>query len=67
MNSISVILERLIVETFGEIPFTPSYCKAAYHLTKKQEKLSVAYSNEAGQIVNATVVDYDEYDVICKL
>lgn len=41
-----------VVETFGEIPFTPSYCKEAYHLTKKQEKLSVAYSNEAGQIIN---------------
>ena len=41
-----------VVETFGEVPFVPSYCEEAYHLTKKQEKLSVAYSNESGQIVN---------------
>jgi len=40
------------VETFGEKPFIPVNKKAAYHLSEKQQKLSVEYDNEAAQITN---------------
>lgn len=40
------------VETFGEQPFLPESKESAYQLSKKQQKLSVYYDNEAAQITN---------------
>lgn len=40
------------VETFGETPFAPITNNEAYHLSEKQQKLSVEYDREASQMVN---------------
>lgn len=40
------------VETFGEIPFVPKNEPAAYHLSEKQQQLSVGMDNESAQITN---------------
>ncbi|WP_394917742.1 aminopeptidase [uncultured Robinsoniella sp.] len=40
------------VEIFGEQPFIPENKAAAYHMSEKQEKLTVFYSNESAQITN---------------
>jgi len=45
-----------VVITFGEIPFIPKSEPAAYHLSDKQQELSVAMDNEAGQIVNQYII-----------
>ncbi|MDY3919419.1 MAG: aminopeptidase [Candidatus Limivivens sp.] len=39
-----------VLEIFGESPFAPQIKESAYHLSEKQQKLSVAYENEASQI-----------------
>ncbi len=41
-----------VVETFGEIPFTPEACREAVQLTEEQQQLQVHLNNEAGQITN---------------
>lgn len=41
-----------VMEVFGEIPFEPEDREANLKLDSKQQKLSVRYSNEAGEIVN---------------
>ncbi len=43
------------VEIFGETPFIPKNKESAYRLSQKQQKLSVLYDNEAGQIANAYI------------
>lgn len=40
------------VEIFGEQPFIPENKPAAYHMSEKQEKLTVFYNNESSQITN---------------
>ena len=40
------------VETFGEFPFVPENKTEAYHLSEKQQQLSVNLDNEAAQITN---------------
>jgi aminopeptidase len=41
-----------VIEVFGEEPFAPGSCPQALQLSKAQQKLQVAYDNEAGQITN---------------
>lgn len=41
-----------VVETFGEAGFEPQNKPEAFRLTEKQEKLSIAYANEAMEIQN---------------
>lgn len=41
-----------VIEIFGEHPFSPVSKEECFHLTGKQEKLSVEYDMEAGQIIN---------------
>ena len=41
-----------VLEVFGETPFVPEAKEESCTLSKKQQKLAVEYSNEAGQIVN---------------
>ncbi len=41
-----------VVETFGEEPFVPVNKPEALALTKKQEELSIAYSNESMPVIN---------------
>lgn len=41
-----------VMEVFGEQPFTPVVKESAFHLTKQQQKLSVRYAMNAGQITN---------------
>lgn len=41
-----------VMEIFGEIPFVPENKEEAYHLSEKQQKLSVQLSNENAQITN---------------
>lgn len=41
-----------VIETFGEKSFQPVNKEEACALSSKQQKLEVAYANEAGQIVN---------------
>lgn len=45
-----------VVEVFGEIPFIPQSKSEAYHLSEKQQKLSVAADNEASQITNQYII-----------
>ncbi|MCI5650190.1 MAG: aminopeptidase [Fusicatenibacter sp.] len=45
-----------VIETFGEIPFEPESKKQAVHLSPKQQKLKVHYSNESGQITNRYII-----------
>lgn len=45
-----------VVETFGEKPFVPVAKEEAYHLSEKQQKLSVRADNESGQIVNQYII-----------
>ncbi|HKM04851.1 MAG TPA: aminopeptidase [Lachnospiraceae bacterium] len=40
------------MEIFGEYPFAPVYKKQALSLSNKQQKLSVEFASESGQIVN---------------
>ena len=41
-----------VLEVFGEIPFAPEAKESALSLNEKQQKLSVYYQNQAGQMVN---------------
>lgn len=41
-----------VMEIFGELPFSPINKKECFKLNEKQQKLSVEYDTEAGQIVN---------------
>ena len=41
-----------VLEVFGEIPFAPEAKECALSLNEKQQKLSVYYQNQAGQMVN---------------
>lgn len=43
------------VEIFGEEPFVPESKKEAFSLSEKQQKLSVQYSNCAGEITNTYI------------
>lgn len=43
------------VEIFGEEPFVPENKKEAFSLSEKQQKLSVQYSNSAGEITNTYI------------
>ena len=43
------------MEIFGEEPFVPENKKEAFSLTEKQQKLSVQYSNSAGEITNTYI------------
>lgn len=43
------------VEIFGEIPFVPESKEQAYHLSEKQQKLSIFFSNESYQITNCYI------------
>ena len=45
-----------VVEIFGEKPFVPKNTPEAYHLSEKQQKLSVAAANEAAQITNQYII-----------
>lgn len=44
-----------VMEIFGEKPFVPETKPEAYSLSEKQQKLSVSYSNEAGQMTNTYI------------
>ena len=44
------------METFGEIPFIPVNREASYHLSEKQQKLSVELANETAQITNRYII-----------
>ena len=41
-----------VVEEFGEEPFSPRECKAAFVLSPKQRKLSVECADKTGRLVN---------------
>ena len=41
-----------VLEVFGEIPFAPAAKETVPSLNEKQQKLSVYYQNQAGQMVN---------------
>ena len=41
-----------VLEVFGENPFAPEAKESALSLNEKQQKLSVYYQNQAGQMVN---------------
>lgn len=41
-----------VIETFGEVPFTPEEKESAYRFNEKQQKLYVEYASEAGKITN---------------
>ncbi len=41
-----------VVETFGEVPFAPVITKEACAYSEAQQKLSVEYAAQAGQLVN---------------
>lgn len=41
-----------VIEIFGETPFSPETKKESLALQKKQQKLSVEYDTQAGQIIN---------------
>jgi len=41
-----------VMEIFGETPFVPKNKEEAYTLSEKQQRISVNYDSEAGQIVN---------------
>ena len=41
-----------VIETFGEVPFTPEEKESAYRFNDKQQKLYVEYASEAGKITN---------------
>ncbi|MDD7739367.1 MAG: aminopeptidase [Lachnospiraceae bacterium] len=45
-----------VIETFGEVPFEPVSKKESVHLSPKQQKLKVHYSNESGQITNRYII-----------
>ncbi len=45
-----------VVEVFGEIPFVPETKAEAYHLSEKQQKLSVAADNESAQLTNQYII-----------
>ncbi len=45
-----------VVEVFGEKPFVPQSKPEAYHLSEKQQKLSVAAANESVQISNQYII-----------
>lgn len=45
-----------VLEIFGEKPFSPQVKEAAYHLSEKQQKLSVSYDNEAGAITKKYIL-----------
>lgn len=69
LNSESVgSVVSVIIEGYDEDEFC--YVGRTSTDTPEVDGIAYVYSEtelEAGQIVNATVVDYDEYDVICKL
>ncbi|MDO5381449.1 MAG: aminopeptidase [Eubacteriales bacterium] len=44
-----------VMEVFGEAPFEPQDYDECYHLDNRQQKLSVKYSNESGDIVNSYI------------
>lgn len=44
-----------VLETFGEHSFQPENKKEAFSLSEKQEKLSIAYANEAMQITDSYI------------
>lgn len=45
-----------VVEVFGEVPFIPQSKPESYHLSEKQQKLSVAADNESSQITNQYII-----------
>ncbi len=45
-----------VVEVFGEALFAPEAKAEAYHLSEKQQKLSVTAANEAAQITNQYII-----------
>ena len=69
LNSESVgSVVSVIIEGYDEDEFC--YVGRTSTDTPEVDGIAYVYSEtelEAGQIVNSTVVDYDEYDVICKL
>ncbi|MGN0328954.1 MAG: aminopeptidase [Lachnospira sp.] len=44
-----------VMEVFGETPFEPQDYDECCHLDSRQQKLSVKYSNESGDIVNSYI------------
>lgn len=44
-----------VVETFGEAAFQPVNKKEAFSLSEKQEKILLAYSNEAMQVIDSYI------------
>ena len=41
-----------VVEIFGETPFAPVKCEAAYKLNEEQQKLQVKFASDTGRLVN---------------
>lgn len=41
-----------VVEIFGETPFAPAKCEAAYKLNEEQQKLQVKFSSDASRLTN---------------
>lgn len=48
----SVFAGPAVIEVFGEKPFEPVNKKEALRLNERQQKLSVKYDNDSGQLVN---------------
>ena len=48
-----------VIETFGEVPFTPEDKESAYRFNEKQQKLYVEYASEAGKIVNQYINPFE--------
>ena len=40
------------MEIFGETPFAPAKCEAAYKLNEEQQKLQVKFASDTGRLVN---------------
>ncbi len=45
-----------VVEVFGEKPFAPASAPEAYHLSEKQQRLSISLDNESSQITNQYII-----------
>lgn len=45
-----------VVEVFGEKPFVPASTPEAYHLSEKQQRLSISMDNESAQITNQYII-----------
>ncbi len=45
-----------VVEVFGEAPFVPQAKQEAYHLSEKQQKISVAADNDASRLTNQYII-----------